>query len=264
MKTISKNIKFIMIAFLAIISFNNLKAQFDPAAINIQDAIEERKGNLSTYSVPGPATDAYAWAVVGGTITSPAGASGSGTALDPYLVPFSLGMQSITVQWPADDNTITSISGNVSAQRKVTSGLITCPSLVQSMDVVLWSNATAAISNANYEICSGDATLGNITVNLTGAINFSYTYTVTGLDGVEGTDQVISSVDASTSTIVIPGNLVNTTSTDDQYYIVTLKGMNDAFQGDGTVVTTASTFTITVHPTVETGIISGDNTLNRR
>lgn len=251
-----------MIAFLAIVSFNNIKAQFAPATINVQDAIEERKGNVSTYTVPGPATDAYAWAVVGGTITSPIGATGSGTAGDPYLVPFVAGQQTIVVQWPADDNTITSTGGNVSVQRQVASGALACPSLIQSMDVVLWSNPTAAISNADYEICSGDVTLGDITVNLTGAPDFSYTYTVTDLDGSVSAAQVISNVGTATSTITIPGNLVNTTSTVDQTYIITVTAMNDDFQGDGTV--TDATFTITVHPTIETGIITGNNTLNRR
>ncbi len=213
MKTISENLKIVMFAFLAIVSFSNLKAQFDPAATNVQSAIEERKGNVSTYTVPGPATDAYAWAVEGGVITTPAGATGTGVSGDPSIVPFTIGLTSITVQWEADDNTINSTTGNVQVQRKVTSGLITCPSLVQSMDVVLWSNPTAGISDADYEICSGDATLGDITVNLTGAPDLSYTYTVTDLAGTVSAPAVISNVGMATSTITIPGNLVNTSST---------------------------------------------------
>ena len=65
-----------------------------------------------------------------------------------------------------------------------------------------------------------------------------------------------------TATIAIPANLVNTSTTLDQTYIVTITEMNDSFTGLGTILD--ATFTITVHPTVETGDITSDNTLTRR
>ncbi len=60
----------------------------------------------------------------------------------------------------------------------------------------------------------------------------------------------------------MPANLVNTSSTVDQTYIVTITEMNDSFTGTGTILD--ATYTITVHPTIETGDISSNNSLTRR
>lgn len=225
--------------------------------------IEERKGNLSTYTIPGPNTDQYSWQVYGGEIVDPAaGVTGAGTSGDPYVVPFTVGQQSIQVQWPDDDSTITSTTGNVSVQRQVANPTIQCPSSIQSLDLTFWSNPTATILDDDYAICSEDATNGNITVQFTGAPNFDFKYTITGLDGTTGAEQIVTGVTGSTATINIPANLVNTTSTVDQTYVVTLTEMNDSFTGTGTLLD--DSFTITVHPTVETGEITSDNTLTRR
>ncbi|MCB8994795.1 MAG: hypothetical protein H6538_04225 [Bacteroidales bacterium] len=265
MKTlrISLMSKLFVIALISLLSWNKVSAQFIGATQIDQTAIEERKGNLSTYTVPGPATDQYSWQVVGGTVTVPAaGVTGSGTVADPYVVPFTVGLQTIKVQWPADNNTITSVAGNVSTQRKVAHATVACPSKIQSLDIDFWSAATIKINDADYEICSGDATLGPITVQFTGAPNFDYKYTVTGLDGVTGPEVVVTGATAATQTIALPANLVNTSTTLDQTYIVTLTEMNDSFTGLGTILD--ATFTVTVHPTVETGLISSDKTLTRR
>lgn len=264
-RKISVMSKMLVIAFIAIISFSKVSAQFIGSTVLPQTAIEERKGGSSTYTVPGPASDEYSWEVVGGTVTVPAaGVTGSGTVADPYVVPFAVGRQSITVAWPADNNNITSVSGNVSTQRKVAHSTVACPSKIQSLDVTFWSNPTIRINDANYEICSGDATLGPITVQFTGAPNFDYKYTVTDLAGVTGAPVVVTGATGATQTIAIPANLVNTSTTLDQTYVVTLTEMNDSFTGPGVVTVGASTFTITVHPTVETGVITSSRTLTRR
>jgi hypothetical protein len=258
--------KMLVIAFIAILSVSKISAQFVGIAQNDQGTIEERKGGLSTYSLPdatNPATDEYAWSVVGGAVTLPAsGVTGDGTVASPYLVPFTVGLKSIQVQWPVDDNNITKATGTVAAQRKVGHTTVACPSVIQSVVVDLWSAATITILDADYEICSGDATLGPITVQFTGAPNFDYKYTVTGLDGVTAPATVVTGATTATQTIALPANLVNTSSTVDQTYIVTLTEMNDSFTGLGSIID--ATFTITVHPTVETGSISSSRTLTRR
>ncbi len=255
--------KMIVISFIALLSWNKVSAQFIGSTILPQTAIEERKGGLSTYTVPGPATDEYSWEVVGGTITSPAvGVTGLGTVASPYVVPFTVGQQSIQVQWPADNNNITSVAGNVSTQRKVAHATVSCPSKIQSLDISFWSTATININDADYEICSGDATLGPITVQFTGAPNFDYKYTITDLDGTTAAATVVTGATTATQTIALPANLVNTSTTVDQTYIVTITEMNDSFTGLGTILD--ASFTVTVHPTVETGVISSDNTLTRR
>ncbi len=267
MKTrISKKIASVAaIAAFGIFSFNSTYGQIVGSNQVAQTPIEERKGNTSTYEIGGDPTDEYTWQVVGGEVVStnvpPSSAiSGSGTSLDPYIVPFTAGLQTIDVEWPADDNTIVSTSGNVTVQRQV--GTLACPSNIQSLDIDLWSRATATISDADYAMCSGDATAGDITVAFTGAPNFDFKYTVTGLNGITGAEQTVTGITGGTATISIPANLVNTSSTDDQYYIVTLTEMNDGFTGTGTLLN--SSFTITVHPTVETGNITSTGTLTRR
>ena len=265
MRTIKISVmsRVLVVSLVALLSLSKLSAQFIGSTTVTQTAIEERKGSVSTYTVPGPAGDEYSWQVVGGTVTLPAaGVTGSGTLVDPYVVPFTAGLQSIQVQWPADNNTITSVSGNVSTQRKVAHSTVACPSKIQSLDIDFWSAATIKINNADYEICSGDATLGDITVQFTGAPNFDYKYTVTGLDGTTGPATTVTGATTVTQTIAIPANLVNTSTTLDQTYIVTITEMNDSFTGFGTI--TDATFTITVHPTVETGVISSSSTLTRR
>ena len=251
-----------IILFGMLLIATNSFAQITGVAQVDQDSIEERKGNLSEYTIPGPASDEYTWEVIGGTIVSPAGATGAGTAASPYVLPFAVGQQSIRVQWPADDDTTISMTGNVSAQRKVLHPSVSCLSAIQSVDIYLWSMPTIAIQDANYEICSGDNTSGDITVIFTGAPAFDFSYTITDMDGNTGAAIPVTGITDATTTIPIPANLVNTSSTVDQTYVVTLTEMNDAFTGLGTLGN--NTFTITVHPTIETGDITSDNPLLRR
>jgi len=261
-KMFNKIAKSILFVSIGIFLSTSLNAQLTGASQVDQTPIEERKGNLSTYTVPGPDTIEYSWEVVGGEVVVPAaGVTGSGSDVDPYVVPFTVGLRSIQVQWPDDDSTTTSTTGNVSTQLRAAHATVECPSSIQSLDITFWSNPTITIENEDYEICSGDATLGDVTVALTGAPDFEFAYTITGLDGVEGAEVPITE-SGGTATIDIPDNLLNTSSTDDQYYIVTIKSMNDDFQGAGTIVD--GSFTITVHPTVETGDITSTGTLTRR
>ena len=264
-RKISVMSKMLVFAFVAILSWSKVSAQFVGSTVLPQTAIEERKGNSSTYTVPGNAGDEYSWQVVGGagTVITPAANSGTGTTLDPWVINFAVGLQSIQVQWPADGTpNITSVAGNVSTQRKVAHSTVACPSKIQSLDIAFWSAATIKINDADYEICSGDATLGPITVQFTGAPNFDYKYTITDLDGTTGLPITVTGATGSTQTIALPANLVNTSTTVDQTYIVTITEMNDTFTLLGTI--TDATITITVHPTIETGNISSNNTLIRR
>ena len=254
------------IAVFTVIFSNSLVAQFIGSTTNDQTPIvEERKGGTTTYSLPvgSPATDDYTWAVTGDVVSiSPAPNSGDGSASDPYVINWTTGLTSIQVRWAADDSTITSVDGNVSVQQRLPSGTIVCPSQIQSWYVVLWSEATATIATADFEVCSGDAVGGSITVNFTGAPNFDFTYTITDVEGVVTTVNE-TDITGGSFTIDLPANLVNTSATSsDQTYVITLTQMNDDFTGNGALLN--DTFTITVHPTVVTGPISSSRPLERR
>ena len=111
------------IAVFAVIFSNSLFAQFIGSTTNDQlPVVEERKGETTTYSVPGPGTDDYTWAVTGDVVSiTPAPDAGDGSAGDPYVINWTTGLTSIQVVWAADDATITSVAGNVSVQQKVSS-----------------------------------------------------------------------------------------------------------------------------------------------
>jgi len=254
----------IAIAVFAVIFSNSLVAQFIGSTTNEQlPIVEERKGGTTTYSVETSNLDDYTWAVTGNVVSiSPIPDAGDGSVGNPWVINWTNGLTSIDVEWAADDNTITSVAGNVSVQQKVASGSIVCPSQIQSWDVALWSSPTADIDTVDIEICSGDPLGGSIRVNFTGAPNFEFTYTVTDLDGSTTTVTETAIADGS-FTISLPPNLVNTTTDTDQYYIITLDSMIDAFDDvNGTLLN--DTFTITVHPTVITGPIKSNRGLNRR
>ncbi len=237
--------------------------QFEGTTTMEQDSIEERKGVTTTYTVPGPAGDDYSWLVTGGTVISPpTGTTGNGSIATPTEIPFTTGLTTIEVEWPADDSTITFLTGNISVQRKVAHDSVSCPSVIQSVDVILWSNPTIAIQDVDYEICSEDPTLGPITVEFTGAPGFDFAYTVTDVEGNVSGPTSVTGVTAATAEIAIPGNLVSTSSTVDQTFIVTITSMNDVFTGS-TGALIDDTFTITVHPTVETGSVTTTGGLSR-
>lgn len=259
-KQITKLATVIAMFTLAMI-FSKLQAQpFDPAGTNPQTLIEERKGDTSTYSVVGPQSDEYAWQVTGAEAILFPTSGVSGDAASGFEIDFAAGQDTIQVIWPADDSTITSVSGNVSVQRRVATGTQDCPSLIQTMDIDFWSDPTATITNSDYDICNGDATTGDVTVAFTGAPNFDLEYSITDQTGAT-TNYTESDITGGTFTIDIPDNLANSSTTVDQTYVVTLTRMNDGFTGDGELIN--DTFTITIHPTIETGPITSDNVLTR-
>jgi len=243
-------ITFLSVSALVCFTFLNVSAQLIGSTANVQTPLQDiRKGSIVQYSIPaGSAGEQYSWEITGGTPT-PAASSGSGSAADPYIINFSADLTSITVQWNTDASTITGITGRIRVQKK-TGG---CVSLIQSLDLNAWSNPTAAISDADYEMCSGDATPGIVTVQFTGSPNFDLKYTVKDLDGTIGAEQTITSVTGASTTIPLPSNLINTSTTSDQTYEITITQMNDAFQGDGLIAD--GTFKITVHAAINTGAI---------
>ncbi|HEY4787122.1 MAG TPA: hypothetical protein VIH57_13785 [Bacteroidales bacterium] len=245
---------------LILTSFSNIFGQLVGSTINTQTPAQEiRKGSTVQYTAPaGAAGEQYSWEIIGGTPT-PAATSGSGTVADPYIINFTADLTSITVQWNNDAQAITSANGRIRVQKK-NGG---CISLIQSLELTCWSNATATITDADIDMCSGDATPGNITLQFTGAPNFDLRYTVTDLDGTVSTEKVITGVSGSSTTIPLPANLINTSTTADQTYKITLTQMNDAFQGDGTFAD--ASYTITVHPAISTGTIQASpSALQRR
>jgi hypothetical protein len=195
------------------------------------------------------AGEQYSWAIVGGTPT-PAANSGSGTQADPYIINFTPNLHTITINCGTDDQTIMSLAGQVRVQKRTNTS---CISVIQSQDMAKWSSATISIVDADYTICSGDPTTGFITVRFTGAPNFDFKYTVKNLDGTTSAEQIVTGITTATATILLPANLVNTSTTNDQTYVVTVTQMNDSFTGDGTIVD--GTFTITVRPSISTGNI---------
>ncbi len=221
---------------------------------------EVRKGSIVQYSVSAGhlAGEQYSWEIVGGTPT-PAPNSGAGTQADPYVINFTPNLHTISVHWGTDDQTIIGLPGLVRVQKKTNSG---CISVVQSISITRWSASTISIHDADYTLCSGDPTTGHITVWLTGAPNFDFKYSIKSLDGTTGAEQIISGVTTATRDILLPSNLVNPSSTGDQTYVVTITQVNDSFSGDGSI--TDGTFTITVHPAVNTGTIQVSPVLLRR
>lgn len=243
--------------------------------------IEERKGGTSTYSVAaGLATDEYTWtieAAVAPTVV-PVPGSGSGTPGDPYIIDWTADLTSIQVTWAPDASPdIASTTGVVTVQKRTTVGAI-CPSPLQTLDIAFWSQPSAAIdavTSPDLIVCSTDAIGGSVTIDLTGAPDavadgFDLVYdvevsdpllTVSGLNGVTGTDLVVNS-NASNVTIPLPDALVNTDVVP-LTYTITLKTIQDDFN-EAPVVVVAQVFTITVNPTPVTGPIGSTGTLTRR
>ncbi len=255
-----KTLTYCLITAFVTFNFLDASAQLVGSATNSQTPVQEvRKGTTVQYSVPaGAAGEQYSWEIIGGNPT-PAASSGSGTLADPYIINFTADLTSISVTWNTDVQAIASIAGRIRVQKK--SG--GCISTIQSLDITGWSNPTATITNSDIEMCSGDGTPGSITVQFTGAPNFDFKYTIKDLDGTVGAEQIVTGVTSGSATIPLPANLVNTSTTVDQTYEVTITQMNDAFQGDGTV--SHGLYKITVHPGISTGtIIASPSALQRR
>jgi hypothetical protein len=212
---------------------------------------EVRKGATSQYSVSAGhvAGEQYTWSIAGGMPT-PAPNSGAGTLTDPYIINFTPNLHTISVTWNTDLQAISSLSGNVKVEKRTVGG---CSSVIQSLVVSSWTLATATILGADYSICSGDPTTGSVTVAFTGSPNFDFKYTIKELDGTTSAENLVTGITGSTATISLPSNLVNLSTTADQTYVITLTQMNDSFTGNGVILD--GTLTITVHPTINTGVI---------
>lgn len=230
-------------------------AQFVGTNATTQTPISEvRKGTTVEYSVVTghSAGDEYSWEITGG-MPNPAPSGGTGVAGDPYIVNFTANQHTINVQWAADDNTATSLTGRVRVQKRNSGG---CVSVIQDLRVDRWSLATAAISGPlTTTICNGSPL--NIPIVFTGAPNFDLDYAIVStLTGASVTTSgTLTGIAAGTANISIPAaDLVNTTNAN-QTYTVTLSRMNDSFTGNGTIGV-ANTFTITVSAPAATGEIT--------
>jgi len=267
----------LVMMFIMLFTFSFVaRAQWEtpnPASPTVQTMEEVRTGSTITYNINADhvAGQEYRWAVVGGTINH-ASAVVSG---DSSIVEWTADLSQISVSWNVDltSTPIGSYDGLVMVQKKSAAA---CPSQLQSVPVRQWNNATAEIDAANtdFEICSGDAVAGSITLNLTGApdpvadgFEVVYDITATNLTDLGGNALAASGVSAvtngSTITINLPDGLISSDIVNDAQFVITLTSMHDDFDGAGTLGA-HSTFTITVHPTIVTGPIVSSSSLTRR
>ena len=265
--------KAVVTALLSFVFGTFLNAQFyNPTVANTQGGEEVRSiaaGNTITYDLSADhvAAEEYRWVVRGGDITSAAYTTDG----DSLIVDWTSDLTAITVDWNQDlsGTPIGSAAGEIIVQKRNTGG---CYGQVQVLPITMWNEATATVTDADIEICSGDAVGGFITINLTGAPDpvadgFEVTYDIVATDL---TDLGGLSVDASgstevsntnTVTIALPDGLVNAT-TADRTFTLTLTAMHDDFTGNGSLID--SEYVITVHPTPVTGTIVSGSSLTRR
>jgi len=231
-----------------------------------------RTSSSIEYSISGTHTagEQYRWEVTGGTITAGGTVTTAGAV---SVIDFTTDAHTITVDWdqvPA--SAIASLSAQIQVQKISTDG---CPSQVQTLPINVWNLPTGNISDADVEICSGDATAGTITVELEGApslsadgFSVSYAYVAPDIeDGSGSVDGQTGTVTTNTSsvTIPLPANLINTVSTADRTFTVNLTLVQDDFNDvNGTWTAAGESYVITVHPVLETGDIQSTYSLTRR
>jgi hypothetical protein len=249
---------------------NPARSQFNGSEIDSSASIiEVRKGAVIEYSLESDASpgDEFRWEVTGGKIIT-SGAVGSGTIASPSELEFTEDMHTIEVQWQPDDSTSGFFTGYILVQKKPASG---CISLITKQTIRLWSMPTASIdeNNSDFTICSGDSIGGYIVVNLTGAADFTFSYSIksNGLKDEAGnainTEHYTITTSNDTAHIILPGRLTNPSEAASKYFTIELTAMNDDFLGDGEVVSGREDFTITVYPSVKVGTIKSTK-LNRR
>lgn len=250
-----------------------LNAQFvNPTVANTQGGEEVRSivsGNTITYDLSADhiAGEEYRWAVRGGNITT-AGANPSG---DSLIIDWTTDLDAITVDWNQDlaSTPIGSAIGEIIVQKRNAGD---CYGQIQVLPITMWNPATADLTDADIEVCSGDAIGGTITINLTGAPDpvadgFVVTYDIVATDltdlGGNPLDATGSTAvsNGSTVTIDLPDGLINA-QTADRTFTITLTAMHDDFQGDGSLID--SEYVITVHPTPITSPINSSSSLTRR
>ncbi|MBN2521654.1 MAG: hypothetical protein JXB24_00190 [Bacteroidales bacterium] len=266
-----KNVTGICLVFIGLFSVPQpARSQFIGTETDSSLTLAEvRKGSIVEYSLQADANpgEEFRWEVTGGKIIT-SGAVGEGTIADPSIIEFAADMHTIEVQWLPDDSTSGFFTGNIWVQKKTTSN---CASPVMKQKIYQWSMPTASI-NRNYtdfSICSGDLVGGYIVVDLTGAADFSYSYSIqsNGLKDENGeainTEHHAITTSNDTARIALPGRLVNPSTEASKYYTIELTAMNDDFLGDGEIVSDRKEFTITVYPSVQVGTIESVR-LNRR
>jgi hypothetical protein len=128
-----------------------------PAIVGPTDVCQNGTGSptsTSNYSSTLYTGDTYKWDVVGGTITTPGGATGAGTVASPSTVT-ALNQNTITVTWgstPTNSATVTltetTPSGCV-ARNTITVNVRATPTPVISGPTTMCDNAVATFSTAN-------------------------------------------------------------------------------------------------------------------
>lgn len=281
MKTIKKSVSMKTVLTLAVAmmftAFVNGQFQTpNPSSPNLQTPTEDvRTGSTITYSLDNGshvAGEQYRWAVLGGTIVSGGTVSTSG---DSSIVVFTTDAHTIQVAWDdAPATAIVSTPAEIHVQKISTDA---CPSQIQSMELNIWNNPTADLTDADVEICSGDATAGTITVELEGAPDdaagngFRVEYEYVSTDIIDGLGADVNGTtgfevtNGSSLTLPLPVNLVSTNVSADVTFTVNLTLMQDDFSDiDGTWTAAGGSYVITVHPVLETGDIQSSFSLGRR
>jgi hypothetical protein len=259
-----------LVVICSFIVSNQAKSQFigseTDSSLTIDDA---RKGSIVEYTLKTDANPGqeFRWEVTGGKIIT-TGAVGDGTIDNPSVLEFTMDLHTIQIQWQPDDSTSGIYYGNILVQKILVSG---CASNITKQNIGLWSMPTASIDkhNPDFTICSGETVGGYIVVNLTGAANYTFNYSIHSNGLKDESDKAINTefhtitTSNDTAHIPLPGRLVNPSAAASKYFTIELTAMNDAFLGDGELVSGRKEFTITVDPSAKIGTIQSTK-LNKR
>lgn len=270
-KSIMKRIKSIWLVIICLFFvLSPVKSQFVGSVIDSTIIAEDvRKGSIVEYSLQTDANpgEEFRWEVVGGIIIT-LGALGDGTIANPSVIEFTVDLHTIEVQWQSDDSTSAFTTGSILVQ-KISSTI--CGSNILQQTINQWSMPTAAIdtNNPGFSICSGDLVGGFIVVNLTGAADFTFEYSIKSNGLKDETGSAINTefhtitTSNDTAHIALPGLLTNPSTSSSKYYTIELLSMHDTFEGDGEPVPSRKEFTITVYPSVSISTIQSTK-LNKR
>jgi hypothetical protein len=253
---------FWLVGLCLFFAFTEARSQFIGSETDSSLTIEDvRKGTVVEYSLQTDARpgEEFRWEVTGGQIVT-AGAMGEGTTDDPSVIEFTVDLHTIEVQWQPDDSTADYLRGSVMVQKK---SVYHCASIILKQNIRQWSMPTVAIdpNEFDFSVCSGDPVGGYIIVRLTGAADFTFKYSIKSNGLRDETGQSINTefqtitTSNDTAHIGLPILLVNPGNTVSKYYTIEMISMNDAFTGNGEVVSTRKEFTIMVYPAVNVGTI---------
>lgn len=266
-----KNLKSIgLFVVLITLMTNQIKSQFIGTEVDSSQTIYEvRKGSICEYNLSSDASpgEEFRWEVTGGEIITP-GAIGEGTIDDPSIMEFKADMHTIEVLWQQDDSTSTFRNGYIWVQKQTVNS---CASPILEQYIHQWSMPTASINRGypDFTICSGDTVGGYIVVDLTGAANYTFSYSIKSNGLKDETGNAINTEFHEITTandtvhIPLPALLENPSVSASKYYTITFTAINDDFLGEGEIVSDQKEFTITVYPSVKIGNINSTK-LNRR